>query len=266
MRFTVRQWMTHTRHRIKNLLGMPVEYAHFEFVAAKARLDWDEIPRRRLRLLGSILNRHPKELGRYVCEAEEILIEEEEHKKEPGFHGVGAPMGRTDRITLYTALRATKPRVVVETGTGAGASSLCILRALERNEVGQLHSIDAAQDRRNVGSLIPEDLRERLHLHGGDSISTLAKIFQSNDPVDFFVHDSLHSYHHMMTEFEWAYAHSHLSCMLCSHDVLMNNAWDHFIRRRRISKFGVIKNLGVCLIQRTLSEKDVDERQLRKNT
>ena len=50
-------------------------------------------------------------------------------------------MGEFDRKTLYAAVRATKPNIVVETCTAAGASSTFVLAALEKNGRGYMHSI-----------------------------------------------------------------------------------------------------------------------------
>lgn len=249
MQLTVKQRLIHLKHWFKNILGLPVNYTHFEFVAAKAKLNWDAIPTQRLKVLAHVLDSSPEDLKRYVHEAENIFVQEKEDSNTIDFHGVGSPMGRTDRITLYAAVRAAKPKVVVETGTAAGASSVYILHALEKNGLGQLHSIDAAQDRANVGRLIPENLKGRLHLYNGDSLSVLNKVFSTNDYVDFFVHDSLHEYHHMMAEYRWAYRHTNKKSILCSHDVLMSNVWNHFIKKQKINKFGIVKNFGVCLIE-----------------
>ena len=61
----------------------------------------------------------------------------------PGrFDGVGTPMGEFDRKTLYAAVRATKPNIVVETGTAAGASSTFVLAALEKNGRGERAWVD----------------------------------------------------------------------------------------------------------------------------
>jgi hypothetical protein len=62
---------------------------------------------------------------------------------------------------------------------------------------------------------------------------------------DFFLHDSEHTYRNMMAEYAFAFRHFGARGVLCSHDVLMTNAWKHIVRRRRIKRSVVIKNFGV---------------------
>jgi hypothetical protein len=47
---------------------------------------------------------------------------------------------------LYVCFRLTRPALVVETGVGAGLSTAYILKALERNNHGQLYSVDFYED------------------------------------------------------------------------------------------------------------------------
>src|SRR6185503_16129417 len=77
---------------------------------------------------------------------------------------------------LYALVRAAKPRLVVETGVASGLSSAHILRALDRNGIGTLHSIDLPNvqagsilpEGRTSGWIVPESLRARWKLQLGD--------------------------------------------------------------------------------------------------
>jgi len=100
------------------------------------------------------------------------------------------------RAGWYCLVRALKPKHVVETGTDKGLGSLVLARALERNSRGRLTTIDINQDSgymlRNLAGT-PEVTRLI-----GDSI----QLIQSQvGPVDFFIHDSDHSYEHEFSEF-----------------------------------------------------------------
>lgn len=235
---------------IKNALGLPVKYTTEEFRAIKAKQDIDSIPQQRVSILANVLQADEDVVKQYIAEAEAIEVDKKRDPDDGGFQGVGNPMGRMDRITLYTSLRVTKPKVVVETGTAAGASSLYIMSALAKNGAGVLHSIDATKDRTNVGRLVPDHLRENYNLYAGNSLEVLDEIFGEDSIIDFFLHDSLHTYEHMQAEFEWAWRHAKGQSILCSHDVLMGNVWNHFVKRHRISKSGIIKNFGVCVVKR----------------
>ena len=138
------------------------------------------------------------------------------------------PMGEFDRKTLYAAVRATKPNIVVETGTAAGASSTFVLAALEKNGRGYMHSIDHSDTSENVGILIPEELRSRNKLHSGDSLALLPSLLPEIGPIDFFIHDSHHSYDHMMAEYELALQH------------LRTGRRDRFTRRAVLQRLGAL--------------------------
>jgi predicted O-methyltransferase YrrM len=66
---------------------------------------------------------------------------------------------------LYALVRSFKPSVVLETGVANGHSSFYILRALDANEHGQLHSIDCSAE---VGSLI-SDQEKKIVTSGSHS-------------------------------------------------------------------------------------------------
>src|SRR4051812_6926009 len=71
------------------------------------------------------------------------------------FHNADFALSRL----CYAVCRARKPRVVVETGVAFGVTTAFILKALEQNGSGELHSVDlpplgrAAE--KQVGSLVP---------------------------------------------------------------------------------------------------------------
>jgi predicted O-methyltransferase YrrM len=104
----------------------------------------------------------------------------------------------------YVACRLLQPRVVIETGVANGVTSSFILQALEKNGKGELHSIDlqplSVYDGSEVGSFVPENLRQRWHLQFGSSKRLLPKLARQLEHIDIFIHDSLHSYHNVRRE------------------------------------------------------------------
>ena len=110
------------------------------------------------------------------------------------------PYGR--RLGWYAVVRATKPRLAVETGVHDGLGSAVILRALARNadegSEGVLLSFDIRSD---VAWLVPPWLRSRYELRISDALATLGEAVAERR-VDFFVHDSDHRYEHETGEFE----------------------------------------------------------------
>ena len=99
---------------------------------------------------------------------------------------VKTPMFFGRRLGWYAIVRATKPDIVVETGTHDGLGSTALLAALERNGTGRLLSIDP---RPGTGWLVPENLRARWTRIEATSYDALPDI----QDVDMFIHDSLHT-------------------------------------------------------------------------
>jgi len=90
------------------------------------------------------------------------------------------------RAGWYAIVRAIRPRRVVETGTHNGLGSTALLAALDRNQSGDLVSIDP---RPGAGWMVPARLRGRWRPVRATSHAAL----ESAGPIDLFIHDSLHT-------------------------------------------------------------------------
>jgi predicted O-methyltransferase YrrM len=153
---------------------------------------------------------------------------------------------------LYAIVRAAKPRVMIETGVASGLSSAHTLRALDRNGLGALHSIDLPNvqegsilpEGRTSGWIVPDSLRGRWKLQLGDSRVLLPELLGSLDRVDVFLHDSDHSYEGMMFEFEQAYPKLAPGGLLLSDDTHLHPAWDDFCAKHGLRP-GRVGHLGV---------------------
>jgi predicted O-methyltransferase YrrM len=158
----------------------------------------------------------------------------------------------TEVVELYALVRATRPGVIVETGVASGFSSFHLLRAIQFNRHGTLHSIDLPnvqegsilpQDR-ETGWIVPASLRASWDLHLGDARKLLPELLLELGTVDLFLHDSDHSYAHMAWEFELAYARLKPGGLLLSDDTHLHTAWDDFCARHRL-RATRIGHLGV---------------------
>lgn len=99
------------------------------------------------------------------------------------------------RLGWYAIVRATKPLVLVETGTEKGLGSVVLARAIERNSNGGvLYTLDIEP---SAGLLIGDRFAGTIIQKIGDSIRSITDL--SN--VDFFIHDSDHSAEHELAEF-----------------------------------------------------------------
>lgn len=166
---------------------------------------------------------------------------------------------------LYVLCRIFRPEVIVETGVGPGGSSTFILNALERNKFGYLYSIDLpgydaifyptvgknynihVPKGFNVGWLIPPKLRNRWTLILGDAKLELPKILRKHKVIDMFLHDSLHTYEHMMFEYTAAWKYLSKGGLLLSDDV--NKHWSiafiDFAKSRKIPYCVLFDRLGI---------------------
>ena len=92
---------------------------------------------------------------------------------------------------LYAFVRTARPEVLVEVGVADGRSTFIILAALDKNDFGQLHSVDIRDD---VGLVIRRHQRWKLHIHDPDRNGQLGRLLRDLGPIDFYFHDAGHSY------------------------------------------------------------------------
>jgi predicted O-methyltransferase YrrM len=99
------------------------------------------------------------------------------------------------RLGWYALVRALRPERVIETGTDKGLGSVVLAAALLRNGTGRLSTLDVNPE---SGYLIAGRYAEVVDRIIGDSVETLAA---GKDPVDIFLHDSLHTFEYETAEF-----------------------------------------------------------------
>lgn len=137
----------------------------------------------------------------------------------------------------YALVRAMRPPAVVETGVCYGVTSAFILKAMEQNSAGLLHSIDLPPLGRDaddfVGWLIPTQLKQRWHLIRGLSTDFLPKILPELGNIDVFVHDSLHTFRNMRQEFEIVTPYLGRPAAVVSDDIEGNSAFLEWSSRYR---------------------------------
>jgi predicted O-methyltransferase YrrM len=130
----------------------------------------------------------------------------------------------------YLSCRLLEPSVVIETGVAYGVSSAFILRALEENGRGVLHSVDLPPLRREYerfwGIAVDKELRGRWNLHRGSSRRVLPALLGQTGAVDLFLHDSLHTYRNMRREFEAVWPRLRTGGVILADDVERNRAFD----------------------------------------
>lgn len=168
--------------------------------------------------------------------------------------------------TLYILARIFKPKIIVETGVGPGGSTSFLLNALQKNEEGILYSIDLpgfdSLYYPNIGKhydvhvptgfttgwLVPQRLRNRWTLILGNTKTELPKLLEKLSAIDIFIHDSLHTYDHMMFEYSTAWPHLPKGGLLLSDDVnpYWSLAFPDFCRAKK-SRFCLVDSLGITM-------------------
>ena len=202
----------------------------WSLLARRAELDYADVARYRSEILGD------REFQRHLARCLPDV-----------------PYSLSEALELYVIVRAVKPRVLVETGVASGLSSAYILRGLDANGAGVLHSIDLPNVQqgsvlpggREPGWVVPQSLRQRWTLHLGDARLLLPEVLETLGRIDVFLHDSDHSYEHMLFEFEQAYRNLAHGGLLLSDDAHLHAAWGDFCARRGIRPARV-GHLGVA--------------------
>jgi hypothetical protein len=147
----------------------------------------------------------------------------------------------------YGICRIMKPTIALETGTCYGVSSAFILKALQLNGAGELHSIDlpplGKSGDRFVGNLIPGELRSRWSLHRGTSRRVLPSLLRTLGKVDLFLHDSLHTYSNILMECETVVGHLNRPATVIVDDVQDNEAFLEWTARSKPELCIVIQEL-----------------------
>ena len=171
---------------------------------------------------------------------------------------VGNSLGNTFGKWMYCCIRVFKPETMIETGVAHGSSSWIILNAMHKNKKGKLISIDLPNNDTNsaynfdnaappTGWRVPEELRSRWSLRLGDARILLPQSLQELGSLDFFFHDSDHSYAHMKFEFETILPFLNKKGLLLSDDVHKNAAFGEIISKAKLRALQF--NKGGCAVQ-----------------
>lgn len=134
---------------------------------------------------------------------------------------------------LYGMVRLARPRTAFETGIADGFSSRVILTALTANQVGRLVSVDV---RTGTGGLVPDELRSAWRpviVNPAQSLREIDQLLESERPIDLFLHDSRHTYDHMLGEYRAAWPRLSPGGWLLSDDADSTFAFLDFAKQTR---------------------------------
>jgi predicted O-methyltransferase YrrM len=219
----------HPRELVDRLLSL-VETRRERAEVLDDGLDWTEFSKRLTEAVGGDVATSLQEL-RLASLEQEVSERIVAMNRAPfaTLHSADLNLART----CYALCRAMKPACVVETGVAYGMTSSFILAALEANGMGVLHSIDLAPLTKDadayVGALIPVRLRQRWRLHRGSTHRILPRLLPEVDPIDIFLHDSLHTYQTVTRELRQVKPHMAARAAVLVDDIESNRAYSEWV-------------------------------------
>ena len=156
-------------------------------------------------------------------------------------------VGYKSSVAIYALLRLTRPATIVETGIANGVSTAIILQAIRANGRGELFSIDVRND---VGGLLTDDERRNwrpIIINGHPLDREFVKALDALPPIDFFLHDSNHTYRWQSLEYENALTHLSPNGLLMSDDIDLSWAFIELVRHGNFSKVAKLLDSGKVL-------------------
>lgn len=127
-------------------------------------------------------------------------------------------------ILLYSLIRSSRVKVIIETGVANGITTNTIMQALlHSNSAGELHSFDILPETKGVydgsGNWHFHQLHpKKAHLEITQTVNKLSNI-------DLWLHDSNHGYRWQKFEYELAFGKLRKGGILVSDDVDATSAW-----------------------------------------
>ncbi|WP_432517843.1 class I SAM-dependent methyltransferase [Saccharolobus islandicus] len=180
------------------------------------------------------------DLSKYWNEAEEI---NNRIKRVLG-NSFRYALSETKRYVLYSIIKYYNPDIVIETGVGPGVSSTIILSALER---GTLHSIDVRETLENgkqVGFLVPEQLKSKWKLYIGRSRDILLDLLKKLGKVDIFLHDSEHTFENVTFELNIAWDYLRNGGILLIDNLDFTEAPYYFTKQKGVKLYELTNETG----------------------
>lgn len=224
---------------LRYVAGTELRHRELRFNLNPRFVDWRPMWRVARRPLGRLLATDPAQLDGIFAELAPL---------HPRLLAEAGPVANAGALMqaplLYVLVRATRPRWIVETGISSGYSARLLLEAIRANGGGHLDSIgvdafamvpERVQDPgtmagRRLGWLVPPELAPYWTLHVGKSDDLLPGLLAGREePLDLFLHDSLHKYPTMRWEYETAWPRIPAGGFLASHDIHNNLAWPEFV-------------------------------------
>lgn len=146
-------------------------------------------------------------------------FDDQQEKHREGLWGI-APAGGIEVAVgelLYSLVRATKPLILVEAGTGTFYSAAYTLKGIVDNGVGFLHTFDIAHSFKEEDFL---EFKGKHKFHLADSLKEGATFVANlhGESIDFIFLDSEHTYEQVMGEFNLFFPYLREGGLITFHD------------------------------------------------
>jgi predicted O-methyltransferase YrrM len=149
---------------------------------------------------------------------------------------------------LYFLVRKYKPKIVLESGVGAGFSSNAILSGINKNKKGTLYSSDFPYFRipnaeKYIGILVKKKLKKKWNLYiDGDRINLL-KIKKKirNKKIDLIHYDSDKSYFGKSFFFKSISEYIKTNSIIIIDDIQDDNFFFDYIEENKFKNFKIFK-------------------------
>lgn len=161
---------------------------------------------------------------------------------------------------LWCMISHQGPRSVVETGVARGITSRVVLESLRSNGRGRLYSIDLPPLSEpwysESGSAVPDELLPGWTYLRGSSQRLLPKTLRRLGSIDVFIHDSLHTYNHMMFELGLASCHLSDNGVMVADDIDHNTAFFDFVNHQPLMNGAIVPHetksgaIGIAWLKR----------------
>lgn len=176
-----------------------------------------------------------KELG-IACEDPQALFASEFESAQQRVDECPQEMGGPGNKTLlFSLVKGSKAKKVIETGVAYGWSSLAILMAIRESGGGHLYSSNLHYreydgDEQYVGCAVPASLREHWTLFPIADAEAVPKILSQTDGVDLVHYDSAKSYQGRMATYPLLWSALNVGGLFVSDDIDDNVGFFHFCR------------------------------------
>jgi hypothetical protein len=169
------------------------------------------------------VNELPNSMLDFIVEAENYY--EQIQKEKINIVNQRWDCGKNLFVLLYIYIRATKPKLIVETGVANGISTNAIMKAISANQEDcVLHSFDILSKTKEA---YKGDGKWKFHLLVKPYRRNLLKIIDNLGDVDLWIHDSNHGYLWQNMEYELAISKLSNKGILISDDIDTSLAWSN---------------------------------------